>query len=252
MTSSRSAREDRARRVAAARAQAERAQRRRRTAVLAGSVVAVLVVVVGVGILVQARRVENQRASATAAAVPGGTSGTTNQDVVVGQAHAPVTVTLYEDFQCPICRDFERQSGSTLRSLVDHGTVRLVYRPIAILDRFSTTRYSTRALSSVGCVLNTRPGAFPAYHDLLFARQPAENSAGLPDAELTRLAKQAGADVGPCVSAQRYAGWASRVTDQASKDGVQGTPTVEVNGTVLQDFSPQSLRAAVSAAAARR
>jgi protein-disulfide isomerase len=247
VASGRSAREERAQKVAAARAAARRAEARRRRGTIAGVVVAVLVVAVGVGVLVQSRRVSAQRTSASAAAVPGGTSGTAGQSILVGRTSAPVTVTLYEDFQCPICRDFEKTSGSTLRSLVQDGTVKVAYRPIAILDRFSTTQYSTRSLSSVGCLVSSRPQAFVAYHDLLFANQPAENSAGLTDARLAALAKQAGADVSGCVTERRYEGWAARVTDQASKDGINGTPTVLVDGKVLQDTSPQGLQAAVAA-----
>jgi protein-disulfide isomerase len=182
-------------------------------------------------------------------AVPAGTSGVANQDVVVGKAAAPVTVTVYEDFQCPICREFEQQSGPTLKSLIDRGTVRADYRPIAFLDRASTTNYSTRSLSSVGCVLDTTPSAFPAYHDLLFANQPPEDSAGLSDGKLAALAKQAGVDAADCIAAHRFQGWAARVTDQASKDGVNGTPTVLVNGRALQDRTPRGLTAAVRAAA---
>jgi protein-disulfide isomerase len=248
MTSGRSARDERAQKVAAARAAARRAETRRRRSAIAGAVVAVLVVAVGVGVLVQSRRVSAQRTSASAAVNPGGTSGTAGQDIMVGRTSAPVTVTVYEDFQCPICRDFEKESGSTLRSLVQHGTVKVRYRPIAILDRFSSTRYSTRSLSSVGCVVDARPTAFVTYHDLLFANQPAENSAGLTDARLAALAKQAGADVSGCITGRRYEGWAARVTDQASKDGVNGTPTVLVGGKVLQDTTPQGLRAAIAAA----
>jgi protein-disulfide isomerase len=248
MTSARSAREDRARKVAAARAAEQQAARRKRTAAVVGAVVAVLVIALGVGVLVQSQRDRSRTNPAAASADPGGTTGTAHQDIVVGKAAAPVTVTVYEDFQCPICRDFEQQSGATLRSYVDQGTVRLVYRPIAFLDRASTTRYSTRSLSAAGCVLTARPSAFPAFHDLLFANQPAEGSAGLTDARLAALATQAGADTGSCIPQHRYEGWAARVTDQASKDGVNGTPTVEVNGTVLQDRTDQGLRAAIAAA----
>src|SRR3954452_23727537 len=249
MTAGRTAREERAAKIAAARAGAQRAERRRRTSVIAGAVVATLVVAVGVGALVQSRRVASQRTAASVSAEPAGTTGVANQDVFVGKAGAPVTVTVYEDFQCPICRDFEQQSGPTLKSLIARGTVRADYRPIAFLDRASTTNYSTRSLSSVGCVLDTTPSAFPAYHDLLFANQPPENSAGLPDDKLAALAKQAGADAQDCITAHTYQGGAARVTDQASKDGVTGTPTILVNGTVLQDRTPQGLTAAVQAAA---
>ncbi|WP_441338524.1 DsbA family protein, partial [Micromonospora sp. NBS 11-29] len=33
-----------------------------------------------------------------------------------------------------------------------------------------------------------------------------------------------------------------------SRDGVTGTPTIKVNGTVLEDRSPDGIRAAVAAA----
>ena len=40
------------------------------------------------------------------------------------------------------------------------------------------------------------------------------------------------------------------MTDQASQDGVTGTPTVLVDGERLDDLSPESLTAAVDAAQA--
>src|SRR3954447_14521464 len=107
MTAGRTAREERAAKIAAARAGAQRAERRRRTSVIAGAVVATLVVAVGVGGLVQSRRGACHRPPASVSSVPAGTTGVANQDVFVGEAGAPVTVTVYEDFQSPICLDFE-------------------------------------------------------------------------------------------------------------------------------------------------
>lgn len=248
MTSGHTARDERAEKVAASRAAAQRVQARRRRSVIGGVVIVVLLVAVGVGTLVQSQR-DGTSASATA---PSGTSGTANQSIVVGRATAPVTVTAYEDFQCPLCKAFEDTTGATLKALIDEGTVRVDYRPIAILDRFSTTSYSTRSLVSAGCVVASSPGAYPTFHDLLFANQPAENSAGLSDARLAELAAQAGAaGASACITGKTYAGWAGRVTDQSSKDKVAGTPTVLVNGAMLTDTSPTGLTAAVQAAAQR-
>jgi protein-disulfide isomerase len=42
--------------------------------------------------------------------------------------------------------------------------------------------------------------------------------------------------------------WVKGAEDQASKDGVTGTPTVLVDGEKLTDLSPDGLTAAVSAA----
>ena len=64
---------------------------------------------------------------------------------------------------------------------------------MAFLDRASTTNYSSRALDAAAAVVDTAPGSFQAFHDLLYANQPEEGSAGLTDAQLLDYAVQAGA-----------------------------------------------------------
>src|SRR5262249_29026666 len=41
---------------------------------------------------------------------PSNLSGTYN--VVIGDSSAPTTIKLYEDFQCPICNEFEKTAGA--------------------------------------------------------------------------------------------------------------------------------------------
>jgi protein-disulfide isomerase len=87
---------------------------------------------------------------------------------------------------------------------------------------------------------------------LLFANQPAEGTAGLSDDELIDLGRRAGAGgdaFASCVKSLRYESWTKTVTDAASKDGVNGTPTVRVNGTPVEQPTPDNLRAAIEAAA---
>lgn len=249
MTSGRSTRQSRAEKVAAAQAAAQRSESRRRNAIVGGTVVAVLVVVVVMLALVQAQR----GSGSGSVAVPAGTTGTANQTVLVGQDDAPVTVTLYEDFQCPACKGFEQAVGPTLASLVQKGTIEVAYRPIAFLDRASSTRYSSRALNAAACVVDRSPGRFGAFHDLLFTNQPEEGSAGLSDTRLTELATQAGVPgLSTCIADETFDGWVRRVTDQSSKDQVNQTPTVLVDGEPLEDRTPQGLSAAVEVAAAAR
>jgi protein-disulfide isomerase len=233
-----------ARRAAEAAARA-RAERRRRT--LLGGLVAGLVVLVAlvVVIVVQTSRTST---SATAAA-PANAHGTT---VVVGASTAPVTVDLYEDFQCPNCKAFENQSGRTLAQLLAAGTVRARYHGMAFLDTNANDQYSTRALNAAAAVLGAAgPDAFQSFHDLLFAAQPPESGSGLSNDQLVRYAAQAGA-TGPTVEQQirglTYGDWVKKSTDQGSKDGVTGTPTVFVDGKKLSDLSPAGLSAAVTAA----
>ena len=245
MTNARTARSAREK-AAAMRLEAERSQRRRRSATVASAVVAVLLVVVGIGVVIQ-----SARSKADAVAAAGTPAHLVDGGIRVGMSAAPVTVTLYEDFQCPACQQFETESGKQLAAWVADGTVKLDYRPIAILDRASTTRYSTRSLDAAAAVLNSSPAAYQKFHDLLFANQPAEGSAGLPDSRLVELAGQAGADsaaVKQALADQQYEGWAATVTDESSQAGVTQTPTVKVNGTELKSNSPADLTAAVEAA----
>lgn len=230
-------------RAVAAREAQRRAERRRRSLVQAGVALAVLVIVVGIGIAVQANRNKPTGALVTPASAVDGTG------FAVGPATAPVTVEVYEDFQCPVCRDFEKGSGPTLDQLVTQGKVRVVYRPIAILDRASSTNYSTRSLNAAACAADA--GAFPRFHNTLYDDQPAEGSAGLSDDRLIDIGRSNGAtsaSYASCVRDGRYKSWSRSVTEAASKRGVNGTPTVYVNGKALTNPTPEALTTAVKAA----
>jgi protein-disulfide isomerase len=228
------------------------AARRRRGVAVALVVVVVLAVVVGVGIAVQMSRSDVSGGAGDVAP-----SGVVDRYAVPrGDGSAPVTLTLYEDFQCPVCRQVEAIIGPTVDGFVESGTVRVEYRPIAFLDAASTTEYSSRALNAAACVLDERgAGAFLRMHDLLFSEQPPEGTAGLSDEQLAALAARAGANravVGRCIDDARFAGWVDAATEQASKDGVNATPTILVDGEQLQLSGQESpattLRDAIQAA----
>lgn len=174
--------------------------------------------------------------NATAAGVP------------VGNPAAKATIDIYQDFQCPACKQFEDRSGQTVDQLVAAGQAKLVYHPVAILDRSSPDKYSSRSSAASACA--AADNVFPQYLKLLYANQPDEGDPGLTTGKLTELGQQAGAGPGfaECVSSNRYAGWTTALTDQASKDGLASTPTVKVDGQQVQNPGPDALRAAVSAA----
>jgi protein-disulfide isomerase len=233
-------------RAAEAAAQA-RAARRRRT--LIGGIAAALAIVIAVVVVIALQSARTSTA-ADAPVPPHLTDGA----IVVGNAAAPVTIDLYEDLQCPICKQFEAQSGRALAGMVSAGTVQLHYHPMAFLDSSANQHYSTRALNAAAAVLDARgPEAFQKFHDVLYANQPPESGPGLTDKQLIDYAAQVGA-TGTTVQNQirdlTYGDWAKQVTDQASKDGVTGTPTVFVDGHQLQaaDLTPTGLATAVQAA----
>lgn len=215
-------------------------QRRKRT--LWTSVIAVVVVVIagmiGWGIYSIQRSDEYT-------APPGASSD--GSGIVVG--NGPVTVDVYEDFICPACRSFEAQTGATLDQLVAEGKATIVYHPIAILDGYSTTRYSTRASAASGCA--AKGGMFEKYAEALFANQPPEGGPGLDDDKLIEIGRSIGLgdDFASCVRDGTYKPWSEHVTDSGTERGVNSTPTIFVAGKPLENRTPDGLRAAVEAAA---
>ena len=174
-------------------------------------------------------------------------ANSTATGTTVGNPSAPKTIDVYQDFQCPACKQFEQQSGSTVDQIVASGQAKVIYHPVAILDRSSPDRYSSRASAASGCAADA--GVFGPYLKLLYENQPEEGSPGLPDAKLIALGEQAGGGPGfaDCVQSEKYAPWTAALTDQASKDGLQHTPTVKVDGKEVQNPTPDALRAALGA-----
>lgn len=233
----------------AAEARAREQEQRRRRSVIGGVVAGVLVVVAVIVVVI----VQTQRTSTSADAAVPALAAEDGTAFVVGADDAPVTVDVYEDFLCPACRQFEESAGATLTSLVDDGTVQLRYRPMAFLDQASTDDYSTRALNAAA-VVGEAAGidAFVDFHHALFAEQPAEGGPGLSDERLIELAAEAGADgdqVADGITDLQFEDWTREVTDAASRAGVTGTPTVLVDGEVLETPTGEALSAAVAAAA---
>jgi protein-disulfide isomerase len=136
-----------------------------------------------------------------------------------------------------VCRAYEQQVGPTVDKLISSGAAKVIYHPLAFLDRMSSTNYSTRASSAAGCVAGSGSQVFYQFNKLLYANQPEEGGGGLPDPKIIALAEQAGAppSVADCVNGKTYVSWTKALTDSASRAGVNATPTVMVNGKQIQN-----------------
>ncbi len=228
-------------RAAAIRAEAERKERRTRTLLVTAAVIAVLILVVAIVVAVQASR----DTTGEAATPPNGAVDT--YSVAMGDANAPVTVTVYEDFMCPYCGMFEQVSEDALKKYADSGDVQVRYHVVSFLDRASSTDYSTRAANALGVVLDTAgPEAAVKFHNELYANQPAEGSAGLSDEQLVDYAVAAGAEKdaieGP-IADLKFEQWVVNSTDEWSRRGFKGTPTVTVNDEKIDFNSAEELLA---------
>jgi protein-disulfide isomerase len=222
----------------------QRRERRRNLFVVGAVVVAIAIIAVVMFVI------SNNKDTTGQAVGAGGTPQnlTGQYNVVIGKSSAPDTIKLYEDLQCPICKQFEAATVEQTQAAIAAGKVKVDYHMVAFLDRASTTNYSSRALNAAMAVLSTAgPDAFLQFRTIAFENQPAEGSAGVPDSTLIDWAVQAGADedqVTPLINDNVYHQWVVNATDQMSKDGVNGTPTVFINGE-NQGSNPQAAAQAV-------
>jgi protein-disulfide isomerase len=232
---------------------ADKAARRTRHAIRAAWVAGLAVIAVMRGVTIWSVAGPG-RAGAASGALVAPVGATDAGAVLLGDEQAKVTVSIYADFMCPYCGQFERANGTDLADAVSAGTVKLEIHPMAFLDAQSAgTKYSTRAANAFVAVANADPGHALDFYRALYENQPAEGSAGLTDAQLIAFAERAG--VPTAVTAdfgrQAWVPWVQKITDQAWDSGIKGTPTVKINGEVFTGdvYTAGPLAQAIAAAA---
>ena len=123
--------------------------------------------------------------------------------VLVGSADATQSMVLFEDPQCPYCRQFEERNGSVVTAAVGAGALAVEYRMRCFLGPESVRADNALALAA-------EVGRFDELRLALFAAQPPEGTGGFTINDLLRLGAQvglAGPDFVSGVRSARYAEW---------------------------------------------
>lgn len=223
---------DRVAKAAAARAEQKRKEQRRRI-INIGGVVLAMVLVIGVILtitLVQQDKKDKRLADAAAASSEFG--------LTIGPDDAPHKVVIYEDFLCPFCGELEKETRVDLEELAGKKKVQVEYRPYDLLSQ-AFGDYSIRAAGAFSIVMEkSGPEIAKKFHDLLFENQPAEKGTHLSDEQLIDLAVKAGAeeaDVKQPILDGDGKDWVEKATAEAKRAGVEGTPTILLDGENYQD-----------------
>lgn len=167
----------------------------------------------------------------------------------LGAPDAPVTVEVWEDFQCPYCQRWGAEVKPLLtNAYILSGDVRLVFRTLSFLGEESRW-------AAVAADLAAEQNAFWAFHDLLFANLNGENRGSYGLDRLLAMGEAAGLDMdafraGLVLDAARarYAEIERRELADAARLGVDRTPTLVVNGVKLEGPDWETLEAAIVAA----
>ncbi|MFP3990718.1 thioredoxin domain-containing protein [Streptomyces sp. E11-3] len=231
-------------------------ERRRRTLIVAAAVVGVLGLAAVIGVIAAGSDGDKKDTSGPVVA-PGGATGEDSLTIQVGEDGASSTLTIWEDFRCPACAQFEKAYNPTIDELAEKGQLKVEYRLATIIDGNFGGQGSLRAGNAAGCAQDA--GKFKPYHDVLFENQPAESDDAF--AENSKLIELAGevdgldtATFKQCVEDGTHDSWVGKSNDAFRAGGFRGTPTVLLDGKDIfgdqqNPLTPDKLKTMVEEAA---
>ncbi|MEU1148862.1 DsbA family protein [Streptomyces sp. NPDC005863] len=153
--------------------------------------------------------------------------------ITVGDPKAGHTVKVYEDPRCPFCKRFEDGGAQALVKPVADGKVKVEYTIASFLDNNLGGSGSVNAANALRA--SVEAGKFPQFHAAVFANQAEEETEdAYTPAFLLRIADKIeglrGGAFDKAVTNGTYKKWVGEAMEAFSADGIQGTPTVFIDG----------------------
>lgn len=149
-------------------------------------------------------------------------------DHIRGNPDAPVTITVYADFQCPACA-IENQLMSSAWPTINQ-RAHLIFRHYPI-----TTTHPNAWRASLYAEAAARQGRFWEMHDYLFLNQELWAFSANPEEEWDNYARDLNLDIEQLHTDMNNDEVIQKVrNDQrgGTQAGVRGTPTVFINGSL--------------------
>ena len=149
----------------------------------------------------------------------------TDNDPIIGNPNAPITIIEFSDFQCPFCAKFHIQ---TLPKIIDEyikeGTVKLVFRDFPI-----QSIHSNALPASLAAECANEQGKFKEMHDKLFDKQNEWNNKNIDNVII--LFNQYALEIGleeekfdSCLRNGKYVEEIQKDLNDGRTYGISGTP----------------------------
>lgn len=142
-----------------------------------------------------------------------------DNDPILGDKNAPVTLIEFSDYQCPFCGRFYRETLPKIKKdYIEKGKVRYVFRDFPILSLHPQAQKGAEAAQCAG-----DQNQYWEMHDLLF-----ENQRAMSIEDLKGYAKKLGLNMQSfkkCLDEEKYANEVRKDMQEGQTAGVQGTPS---------------------------
>ncbi|MFB6224950.1 MAG: DsbA family protein [Candidatus Paceibacteria bacterium] len=167
---------------------------------------------------------------------PGTQSGevppVSEQDHKRGNTDNPdVTVIEYGDFQCPACKRYKPLLDKLIK---ENDNVQFVYRHYPLTQVHQNAQIAAQASEAAA-----NQGAFWKYHDKLFEAQDEWKNKDNPKETFIAYAEELGLDTDQFKKDMTSSEIKKRVSEEsrnARQAGVQSTPTIVVDGQILNEL----------------
>ena len=154
-----------------------------------------------------------------------------DDDAVLGDANAPVTIIEFSDYECPFCGRFWSQTYPLIKSqYVDTGKVKLIFRDFPLSFHPS----AQKAAEAAECVGKNGDDAYYQMHDKIFENQ----ASGLSVAKLKQWAQELGYNIDSCLDSGEMTSEVQADFRDGQASGVRGTPGFFVNGKSISGAQP--------------
>ncbi len=163
---------------------------------------------------------------------PSKVSASADDDAVLGDKNAKVTIIEFSDYQCPFCSRFWSQTLPQIKKeYIDSGKVKLVFRDFPLTSIHPMAQPASEATECV----REKGGddAFWKMHDKIFGNQQSLNNDNLK-----KWAKELGYDIGSCLDSGKFKSEVQKDSSDAQAAGGQGTPYFVINGKPLSGAQP--------------
>lgn len=164
-----------------------------------------------------------------------------DDDSILGNKNAKVTIIEFSDFQCPFCRTWWKESFSQLKKeYIDTGKVRFVYRdyPLAFHSMAMPSAQATECADE--------QGKYWEMHDKIFAEQEklGQGTVQYTVNDIKKWASQIGlnaAGFNQCLDSGKYKAEVDKDFSDGNASGVSGTPSFFINGRLTVGAQPYSV-----------
>lgn len=163
-----------------------------------------------------------------------------DDDAVLGEKKAPVTIVEFSDFQCPFCRSFWKDTLPLIKSkYIDTGKVRFVYRD------FPLSFHPGAHVAAEAAECAEEQGKYWEMHDQIFHEQDklGQGTIQFSKADVVKWAGQVGLKMGEfnqCLDAGKYQAEVDKDFADGSAAGVSGTPAFFINDRLVVGAQPFS------------